>query len=185
MPSTRLLAPVASAVAACLFAGVAVAQSPMGSESDFAVRIGIQFGVAFLINLVLGGALLGLAPEYTERMLTELRDDIGAAFLWGLLAGIAVPIALVLLAITIIGLIITIPGLLVIFVLGIVGNAVTICWLGSLLRKQEMPDMLSVAAAAFVLALVSAIPVVGSLISTLVGFFGLGVVAEDLYTSWR
>ncbi|WP_435069204.1 hypothetical protein [Haloplanus sp. C73] len=185
MPSTRLLASIASAVAACSFAGVAVAQSPMGSESELAVRLGLQFGVVFVLNLLLGGALLGLAPEYTQRMLDELRDDAGAAFLWGLLAGIAVPICLVLLAITIIGLVVTIPGILVLFVVGLVGNAVTICWLGSLIRGRESPDALSVVAGAFVLAVVGAIPVLGNLITTFVGFFGMGVVAEDLYASWR
>jgi len=185
MPSTRLLAPTLSALAGCSFVGVAAAQSSMGSEPEFLVQFGLRFGAVFVVNLVLGGALLGLAPEYAQQMVAELRDDAGAAFLWGLLAGIALPIGLVLLALTIIGLVITIPGLIALFFLGLVGNAVTICWLGTLLRGRESPDGLSVVAGAFALAVVGAIPLLGNLVTTLVGFFGLGVVAEDVYASWE
>jgi len=185
MPSTRLLALVASAIATCSFAGVAAAQAPMGSETEVVVRLGVQFGVAFVLNLILGGAVLGIAPDYTRRMLAGLHDDPVEPFLWGLLAGIAVPIALLLLAITIIGLIITIPGLLALFVVGLVGNAITVCWLGTLLRGRETPDGLSIVAGAFVLAAVGLIPLLGGLLTTLASFFGLGVVAEDLYASWQ
>lgn len=138
-----------------------------------------------MINLVLGGALYLLAPDYTRRMVADIRDDAGTAFLWGLLVGIAVPIALVLIAITIIGLLITIPGLLALFFLTLIGNAVTVCWIGTLLTGNDAPDGTAVGIGAVVLAVVGAIPVLGNLVTTLVGFVGLGVVGRDLYTSWQ
>jgi len=185
MPSIRPLAFVSSVVAACAFAGVAVAQPEMGSEFGLATRVALRFGVVLVINLVLGGALLALAPDYTRRMVAAIHDDAGTAFLWGLLTGIAVPIALVLIAITIIGLLITIPGLIALFFLGLIGNAVTICWIGTLLTGGDRPDGTAVGVGAAVLAVAGAIPVIGNLATTLVGFFGLGVVGRDLYTSWR
>jgi len=186
MPSTRLLARAPSALAALSLTGVAAAQSPVAeSELGLATRVGLSFGVILLINLVLGGGLYLLAPDYTRRMVSEIRDDAGAAFLWGLLTGIAVPIALVLIAITIIGLLVTIPGLIALFFLGLIGNAVTVCWLGTLLTGHDGPDGTAVGVGALVLALVGAIPVLGNLVTTLLGFFGLGVVGHDLYTSWQ
>jgi hypothetical protein len=186
MPSTRLLTRVLSALAALSLAGVAVAQSP-GVESEFglATRVALRFGVVLLVNLVLGGGLLLLAPDYTRRMVAEIRGDAGTAFLWGLLAGIAVPIALVLIAITIIGLLITIPGLIALFFVGLVGNAVTICWIGAILTGNERPGGSAVGVGALVLALVGAVPLLGNLATTLVGFFGLGAVGRDLYHSWQ
>jgi len=185
MPSSRLLSLGSSVAAACSLAGVAVAQPEVGSELGLATRIGLRFAVVLVINLVLGGALLALAPEYARRMVASIRDDAGTAFLWGLLAGIAVPIALVLIAITIIGLLVTIPGLIALFLVGLVGNAVTICWVGTLLTGRDDPDGMAVGVGAAVLAIVGAIPILGNLVTTLVSFFGLGVVGRDLYTSWQ
>ena len=185
MPSIRPLSLGASVAAACSLAGVAVAQPEMGSELGLATRIGLRFGVVLVINLVLGGALLGVAPGYARRMVAAVRDDAGTAFLWGLLVGIAVPIALVLIAITIIGLLVTIPGLIALFFVGLVGNAVTICWVGTLLTGRDEPDGTAVGVGAAVLAVVGAIPLLGNLVTTLLGFLGLGVVGRDLYTSWQ
>ena len=185
MPSSRLPALLVSVVAACSLAGVAAAQPEMGSEFGLAARTALRFVVVLAINLVLGGALLLLAPAYARRMVAAIRDDTGGAFLWGLLVGIGVPIALVLIAITIIGLLVTIPGLIALFFLGLVGNAVTICWVGTLLIGRDDPDGAAVGVGALALAAVGAIPLLGNLVTTLLGFFGLGVVGRDLYTSWR
>ncbi|GAB6862802.1 hypothetical protein ACFR97_10005 [Haloplanus litoreus] len=188
MPSTRQLTRFGSAAAvlagALSLAAPVAAQSPIPSEFGIGSRLAVRFGVALLINLVLGGLLVALAPDYARKTVGAIRDDPGSAFLWGLLVGIAVPIGLVLVALTIIGLLITIPGLLFLAVLGIVGNAVTICWIGALLTGDAV-DAAAVGAGAFVLALVAAVPVLGNLATTLVGFFGLGVVGRDLYRSWQ
>jgi hypothetical protein len=185
MPSIRSFSLGLSSIAVCALAGVAAAQPEMGSELGLATRVVLRFGVVLVINLVLGGAVFLLAPDYTRRMVDAVRDDAGAAFLWGLLTGIAVPIALVLLAITIIGLLITIPGLIALFFVGLIGNAVTICWIGTLLTGRDGPDGTAVGVGAAALAVVGAIPILGNLVTTLVGFVGLGVVGRDLYTSWR
>lgn len=184
MPSNGFR-PLASAGAVCALAGVATAQPETGSDIGLGAHVAVRFGVVLIVNLLLGGGLFVLAPEYARRMVAEIRDDAGAAFLWGLLVGVALPVALVLIAITIIGLVITIPGLIALFFVGLVGNAVTICWLGTLLTGHDGPDGAAVGVGALVLALVGAVPVLGNLVTTFVGFFGLGVVGHDLYTSWK
>jgi hypothetical protein len=185
MPSIGPPAFLSSLAAARSFASVAVAQPEMGAAFGLGTRIALRFGAVLVINLLLGGALSLLAPEYTRRMVAAIRDDAGSAFLWGLLTGIALPIALVLVALTIIGILITIPGLVALFLIGLIGNAVTVCWIGALLIGRADPDSVTVGAGAVALAAVGAIPVLGNLATTLVGFFGLGVVGRDLYTSWR
>lgn len=185
MPSSRLPTLLVSVVAACSLAGVAAAQPEMGSEFGLGARVALRFVAVLVINLALGGALLLLTPAYARRMVAAIRDDTGGAFLWGLLVGIGVPIALVLIAITIIGLVVTIPGLIVLFFLGLIGNAVSICWIGGVLTGRADPDATAVGAGAVVLAVVGAIPVLGNLATTLLGFFGIGVVGRDLYTSWQ
>lgn len=187
MPSIRLFARGVSMLAVFAFSGLAVAQSPNAStELGIGTRIGIRFVVALVINLLLGGALVAFDPHYASRRVNNIRDDPGGAFVWGLLFGIGVPIALVILAISIIGLIIAVPGFIALFVIGLVGNAVTVVWIGDILTGSlETVEMKTVAYGALALAIPAAIPILGNLIGTLLGFFGLGVVGRDVYKSWR
>jgi len=186
MPSTRSLARAGSAAVpvgvALSLAGLAAAQSP-AAQSDLGVRLATQLVGGFLVNVLLAGLLVLFAPSYARKTVGAIRDDPGSAFLWGLLVGIGVPIGLVLIALTVIGLLITIPGLLAVVVLGIVGNAVTVCWVGSLLTGGDV-DGAAVGAGAVVFAVITAVPLVGNLATAILGFFGLGVVGRDLYTAW-
>ena len=171
----------AGALAVVALSGLAAAQSPnAGTQFGFEIR----FVIVLVINLLLGGALVGFGPNYARDTVTELREDPGAAFLWGLIFGIGVPIVLVILAVTIIGLVVAIPGLIILMVVGLVGNAVTIVWLGSLLNGGSIGGK-SAVLGAVALAVPAAIPVLGNLVTTLVGFFGLGVVGRRLYKSYR
>lgn len=185
MPSIRPLVRVGTAIAALALVGLAAAQSPnAGSELGFGTRFGIRFVVALVVYLLLGGALVALGPRYARKTVNELRVEPGVAFGWGLLVGIGVPIALVLVALTIIGLIVAIPGLIVLALVDVVGNAVTVVWLGSSLTGDDSLGGKAVAAGALVLAVPASIPVLGNLLTTLLGFFGLGVVSRGIYESW-
>lgn len=186
MPSTRSLAAAGSVLAVLAFAGLTAAQSPSpGSEFGLGTGLAVRFGVAFVVNLVLAGLLVAFGPRYARRSVREIRDDPGSAFVWGLLVGIGVPIVLVLLAITIVGLIVAIPGLIVLAVLGVVGTAVTIVWVGdSLTGGRDAAGGTAVVVGAATLAVAAAIPVLGNLIVTVLGCFGLGVVGRGLYETW-
>ena len=185
MPSARSLAGGSGTLAVLAFTGLAAAQSPSaGTELGLTARIGIRFAVALVVNLLLAGALVGFSPEYAAETVAELRADPASAFGWGLLVGIGVPIGLALLAITIIGLLVVIPAALVLVIVGLVGSAVSIVWVGTVLTGDGI-DARTAAVGALAVAVPTSIPVLGDLVSSLVGFFGLGVVGRRLYRSWR
>jgi len=168
--------------------GVATAQSGATdprSSLDLGTRLVVNFGAGFVVNLLLGGALVALGPEYASRKLDEIRGDLGETVVWGLIVGIGVPIALAVLAITIIGLVVAIPGILVLAGVGIVGSAVMVGVVGSSLTGGDDPGGTEVLVGALVLALATAIPVLGGLINWLVTLPGVGMVGHDLYRSWR
>lgn len=186
MPSIRSLVRVGTAIAALAVVGLAAAQSPnAGSGLGLGTRLGIRFATSLLVYLLLGGALVALGPRYARETVTELRDDPGGAFVWGSLVGIGVPIVLVLVALTIVGLIVAVPGLIALAVVGVVGNAVTVVWFGHSLTDGDSLDGKTVLVGALVFAVPASIPALGNLLTTLLGFFGLGVVGRRLYESWR
>lgn len=183
MPYTRSLALGGGTVALLALQGLAVAQSSGPAfEPGLGTRVATGFVISLVVYLLLGGALAAFAPRYADETVREIEDDPGGAFLWGLIAGIAVPIALLVLAVTIIGLVVAIPGFVLLVLVGIVGNAVTVAWVGTALSDGEL-DGTAVGIGALVLAVLAAIPVVGNLLTTVVGFFGLGVVSRRLYES--
>jgi hypothetical protein len=187
MPSTRTLGASLGLVGLLGFTGLVAAQSPdPGAGLDVGVRIGLRFVAALVVNLLLGGALVAFGPRYAGAAVGELREDPISAFGWGLVFGIGVPIALVLIGVTVVGLIVTIPGLLVLAVLGIVGNAVSVLWIGSLLTSDggDVGGSAAIVGAA-VFAVLTSIPLLGSFLSSILGLCGLGVVGRGLYTDWR
>ncbi|WP_137285993.1 hypothetical protein [Halorussus salinisoli] len=190
MPSTRrslrrLAASSGGLLAVVALAGVAAAQTP-GVEPSFDLRIEMRFLGALVANLLLAGALVVFGPSYARETVAELREDPVSAFLWGLLVGIGVPVLLFLLAITIVGLLVAIPGAIAFAIVGLVGNAVTIVWVGSLLVGADgRVGGKTAAVGALVLAALGAIPVLGDLITAVFGFVGLGVVGRRLYAAWQ
>lgn len=186
MPSTRTLARGAGALAALGVVGTAAAQTGAGSELGLEVRVGIRFGVVLVVNLLLGGALVALGPRYAARTVRAVRDDPGGAFVWGLVVQIGVPVALALLAVTIVGLVVAIPGILLLIPVGLVGNAVAVVAVGATLAgTRGDPGGTAVIVGAFALAVVGAVPVVGGFLTGIVSLFGVGAVGRGLYRSWR
>ncbi|MFK8213158.1 hypothetical protein [Haloferax volcanii] len=166
-------------------AGTAAAQN---FESAPQLSPVFRAGGSFLIDLVVGGILVAAAPGYTRDAIAEIRNDPGGSFLWGLGVGIGGLIVLVLLAITIIGLLVAIPGFLAFILLSIVGGAVSTVFLGSLVTGTASggspPLGVSVAVGALVAAVLSLVPILGSVILFVVDMLGLGVVGRNLIRSW-
>lgn len=188
MPSTRTLVGASGVLLALSSIGVVgtvTAQSP-GSELGIGTRLGVRFGVSLVVYLILGGALVALGPRYAAETSGAIREDPVAAFGWGLLVSVAVPIALVLLAFTIIGLVVAIPGLLLLVPLGLVGTAVTVVTVGAVLTgaRGEPPGTAAIVGAV-ALAVPGAIPVLGDFLTGVATLFGTGIVARFLYESWR
>lgn len=188
MPSTRTLARAVGALAALAFVGVAVAQSGLRDPQTglgLGTSVAVRFGAGFVINLFLGGVLVVAGPDYAADKIDEFRSDPGTSIVWGLIVGIGVPILLVVLAVTLIGLIVAIPGMLVLVGVGILGSAVVVVLVGSAVTKEDRPGGTEVLLGALVLSLLTAIPVVGGLVNWLVGLPGIGLVGHDLYRSWE
>lgn len=185
MPSARSLLPGAGGVALVAATGVAAAQSPTaGSELGLGLRIAARFVGTFVVALLLGGGLYAISTEYARSTVEELGENPGSAFGWGLAAGIVLPVVLAILAATIIGLLVAIPGAILLFVLGLVGNGVTVLWIGRGLGGGAV-DGTAVGLGAVGFALLGAVPLLGDLLTGLAGLFGLGVVSRRLYRDRR
>ncbi|AUG47468.1 hypothetical protein BVU17_08025 [Haloarcula taiwanensis] len=186
MPSKQAVSSLGSLLAVLGLSRVATAQSTApGGVGDPALNVVIRFGVGFIILAVLGAAAAAIGPTYTTNAVREIQDDPGGAIGWGVLVGILVPIGLVLLALTVIGALISIPGLLLLGVLGIVGTGITAVWVGnSVIGDDGTVRATDGVAGGLLLAVPFAIPIVGGLLLNLITLVGLGVVGRDLYESW-
>ncbi len=186
MPSKHAVSSLGSLLAVLGLSGVATAQptAPGGSLSP-ALEVVLRFGVGFVILAVLGAAAAAIGPKYTTNAVREIQDDLGGAIGWGVLVGIFLPIGLVILALTVIGALISIPGLLLIGILGIIGTGITAVWVGnSVIGDDGTVSATDGVAGGLLLAVPFAIPVVGGLLLNLITLVGLGVVGRGLYEDW-
>jgi hypothetical protein len=164
-------------VALVALTGTVVAQQPRPPEVPTVSPI-IGFVVSLAVNLVIGGIVLAIAPDFVRRNVERIREDAVASFGWGLVSFIV----LVLASILIITLIVTIPLLIV---LGIVGGAVGSVAIGLVLAGRSGDPSLWVALAvgAVLLALLGQIPFVGGLVSFVVAWTGAGAVLRGYNAS--
>jgi hypothetical protein len=185
MLSPRLLSRMSGVVVLLALSGLAAAQSPTaGPEIGLPTRLTIWLGVPLIVNLILASGLVLLGSDYATKTVADLHANPVGAFAWGLVVGIGVPIALVLVGLTVIGLVITIPGFILLALVGIVGSAVTIVWVGSTLPwTGDTVGANAAISGAVALTIIGAIPLLGGLIIGLLGFCGLGIVGRNLYTS--
>jgi hypothetical protein len=190
VPSRRATIAGVGLASVLAFVGVASAQSVPTGSVDAASRLSptIRAAITFLTDLVVGGILVAAAPRYTRTSIDKIRNEPGESFIWGLGLGIGGTIAIIILAITIIGLIVAIPAGIVLVILGVVGGAVSTVFLGTILGEKVTGGTLSLAVAlaigAFTAAVLSVIPILGGLVMFVVDSFGLGIVGKQLYTSW-
>lgn len=186
MPSKHAVSSLGSLLAVVGLAGVATAQSTApGGAANPAFEVVLRFGIGFVVLAVLGVAATAIGPKYTTTAVREIQDDPGGAIGWGFLVGIMLPIGLVLLALTVIGALISIPGLLLIGVLGIVGTGITAVWVGnSVIGDDGTVTATDGIAGGLLLAVPFAIPVIGGILLNLITLVGLGVVGRGMYEDW-
>jgi hypothetical protein len=147
-------------------AALVVAQS-MPRRPEVAISAAEELAAAVLFTLVVGGGLILLAPDYTDRATRRVLDEPIEALLYGVGIGLVVAIATGVLLVTVVGVLLAAPMVLVVLVLSVVGylavgRAVTDNWAGVLL--------VGIGAS----AVVAAVPIVGGLLGLVVGSFGLG-----------
>lgn len=149
----------------------------IGSASVFAA-IGAWIAVTLSL-LLLGLALLFLAPRAGEAVARTGREKTLVAALVGLLAFFLLPIIAIGLCVSLIGLPLGIVLLLLILPLYVIGYLTTALLLGSRIVKKG--GILAFVAGLVILQLLTLIPIVGGLIGFLAVIVGLGVLLVTLF----
>jgi cytoskeletal protein CcmA (bactofilin family) len=141
----------------------------------------------FLVGLVLGAILLLVLPGFSSRVADRAVTDPVRSGGVGLLAVVGVPLALVLFAITIVGIPITVVGALLFAVLVWVGSVYGRFAVGEWLT--ELADVENRWMALFVGFLAVAVgvrlPLVGWLVEFAVFLLGFGALALVAYDAYR
>lgn len=149
---------------------------------------GWVFGVyGFLVNLILGAALLLVFPRFSATVAARVAEQplwIGGV---GLLTLVAVPVLLVILFVTIVGIPLAIVGGLLFGLLAwvalIYGRFAVGTWLVSLADVHNR--WLGLLVGLVVLGLAARIPWIGGLIDLVVLLLGLGAIAAIGYAGYR
>ncbi|QCJ48378.1 hypothetical protein [Haloprofundus sp. MHR1] len=175
MVSKRTLRVAGSAtVALAALAGVAAAQQPPSTPSPPQISPILTFVASLALNLVIGGIVVAVAPDYLRRTSARVRDDPVSSFIWGLIAFVGLLVASIL----IITMIVTIPALLV---LGIVGNVIVAVTLGMLVAGGAVDDSLfkALVVGVIIVSLIGLVPILGGLVNFVLGMIGGGAVVNE------
>ncbi|AGN01061.1 hypothetical protein L593_05560 [Salinarchaeum sp. Harcht-Bsk1] len=130
---------------------------------------------AFLGTLIVGGIMILVFPDYTERTVRTLRRDPGPSLLYGLLTLVALIVLTVLLVLTIVGILVVIPLAFLAYILWAVGAAIAFITIGDRLVGHEggwTAALVVGSAINGVLVLTG----IGGFVSFLIGAAGFGAV---------
>lgn len=148
----------------------------------------VVFSVYFvLVNLVVGAILLLVFPRFSRGLVDRTVERPGVTGVVGLGTLVATPVALVLVAITIIGIPVALTGFvgygLAIWLGAIYGRYLVGAWLCSLADLDNR--WLALLVGVFVVAAAVRVPAVGGLADLAALVWGLGALALGLYTGYR
>lgn len=167
-----------------------------GSNRDRQYTVGERFlrGWVWTMGLMLLAAIIaGALPEPSQRMAQELRERPWMTLLLGLIALTSIPVAAMLIMITIIGIPIGILGLLVYAALLLIGYVWLSVVLGGLLLERVKPETAARTAwrvgAAVVtmlaIALLVKVPIAGGFVKLAVLACGVGMIVAVIYRRER
>lgn len=162
--------------------GPAIVQPPQRNAFELAVSAGIEFVASVTVLGIIGAIVLSIAPDFTADGVEYVHEEPGEALLYGLGAYVVTFVAMVLLAITIVGLAVVIPGLIVFAILGFGATTVSVTALGSWLRSAFGGGAVTEYGTALVIGIVawaalSLVPILGGLVTFVVGTMGNGYLA--------
>jgi hypothetical protein len=150
------------------------------AEIDLVLGVASSAVGAFVTTLIVGAILVALAPEYTERMMDGVREDVFGSFLYGLLFLVALILLTVALVLTIFGILVAIPLIVLSTLVWAVGAA--IAYLAIAERLVGLNDgWLKPLLVAALLNGGLALTAIGGLVSFAVGATGFGAVLRDYF----
>lgn len=134
--------------------------------------------------MVLAGVLVAAAPALTARATTTLRTRVGWSLLVGFIALVCVPVAIIVLLVTLIGIPLALLGLVLYFALLLAGYVMTGIGVGDFALSRLRPAAVEnkawrIGAAVlglFLIALLARLPWVGGLVTFVVLLAGFGAL---------
>lgn len=152
---------------------------PGPSGFDVAVNLGGSALSTFLTTLVVGAILVALAPDYTRRLMADVRDDPVGSFVYGVVLLVVLVVLTVLLAITLIGIVLAIPLAIVTGVVWAVGAAIGYLAIAERLVKPDRDEWLVPLLVAAGLNGLLVLTGIGGIVSFCIGAAGFGAVLRD------
>jgi hypothetical protein len=139
--------------------------------------------------MLMAALLAGALPAVSARMGAELRSHPGMSILWGIVAFACIPVATLLLLVSIIGIPLAILAILSFVALLLVAHAVTVASIADLGLRRYKPEVAARAAwragtailVALALALLVRIPLLGVLVVLVAMLAGIGVIAATIF----
>lgn len=146
---------------------VAAQQAPTNPTPGTGLSLTAQAITSAVFTGVIGGLLVAVAPDYTERTTDRILQDPGGTFLYGLGIFVATIVVVFLLAITVIGLLLAIPIVIAMAVIGVLGYLAA----GRVFFDDWAPALL---VAAVTSAFTGGVPILGGLVGFLLGCVAFG-----------
>ncbi len=149
---------------------------------------------AFIANLLLGAVLLALFPRFSEGVAEQVTTEPLKTGLVGLGVIVAVPLLLVVLLITVVGIPLALVGMFLFVLLawvGVVyGRFALGMWLLSLQGRERIAGIgrpwVALVLGLLLGGVLAAVPVVGWVVNLLLFLLGIGALAVGLYDRrWR
>lgn len=132
--------------------------------------------LGFAVSALIGFILLGLFPRLFEKSVMAMENKPAASLGWGLVATLALPLLIILFAITIVGIPVSLVLLFIFYLIWTFSQYLTAFFIG---RKIMLPKFgerrgWALVLGLFLITLIGLIPILGNLVKLIVVFFALG-----------
>lgn len=133
---------------------------------------------SFLTTFLVGAVLLALVPDYANRMVETVLDDLVGSLVYGLLALVFVVLVSFVLVVTLVGIVVAIPFVMLAVAVWAVGASIAFLAIGRrLVDREDEPLVPLLVGAAINGGLV--LSGVGGIVSFGLGALGFGAVLRD------